>query len=216
MAAFQNLPKSYPDSLKLLIEGLARFPGVGKRSAERIALAMLKWSEDDLTALGELISKLPQTIGFCNECGYFAESELCSICQDTKRDHTIICVVEEALQVPVVERANAFDGVYHVLGGRIVPLSGVGPEALRINPLHHRIQKNSVKELILATASDVEGEATASYLKDLFSQYNIEISRIASGLPVGADLSYADAATMAMAINARQKNAGRHHSDPTQ
>jgi len=195
---------SYPEAVEKLIAGLRRLPGVGARTAERLALSMLRWESEVIRDFGRLISALPDRVGECRACGNLAEGDQCPVCLDVTRDRTVICVVESAEQVPVLERSGCYRGLYHVLGGRIAPLDGIGPDDLRITELRARLENSEVRELILATASDMEGEATASYLSRELRRPGLTISRIATGIPVGADLSYADPATLTTAFNGRR------------
>ena len=194
----------YPDSLKLLMEALKSFPGVGARSAERMAFAMLKWPEEKLESVGALISGLTKSIVACRVCGNIAEAGgECAYCSDRSRDGSIICVVEEVPQIAGIERGGFFRGLYHVLGGRLAPLEGRHAEDLNIDSLMERVDAGGVSEVILALSQDVEGRATAHYLGELLKSKGVMISRLASGIPVGADLSYADSATIAAALNGR-------------
>ena len=194
----------YPQALESIIHLLGRLPGIGRRTAERLALAMMDWPEERLEDLGKRLQTLHQSVTTCKSCGNLADAELCRICSDPNRDQHLVCIVEDAAQIPVFERSRSFRGLYHVLGGRLLPLEGKGPEQLRIRELEDRLQTGEITELIIATGSDVEGEATASYLRELLRRENLTVSRIAFGVPVGADLSYADPATIAMAINTRR------------
>lgn len=195
---------SYPEAVEQLIAGFRRLPGVGARTAERLALSVLHWEPDEIRDFGRLVSSLPDRVGECRVCGNLAEGEQCPVCLDATRDRTVICVVENAEQVPVLERSGCYRGLYHVLGGRIVPLDGIGPEDLRIAELCARLDNREVRELILATNSDMEGEATAIYLSRELQRPELTISRIAAGVPVGADLSYADSATLTTAFSSRR------------
>ncbi len=195
---------SYPRAVEQLIAGFRRLPGVGARTAERLALAVLRWTPEELRDFGLLVSALPERVGECVKCGNLAEGDLCPVCRDPARDRSVICVVETADQVPVLERSGCYRGLYHVLGGRIVPLDGVGPEDLRIAELRDRLENGEVRELVLATGSDIEGEATATYLAREFHRPGLAITRIAAGVPVGADLAYADSATLATALRGRR------------
>ena len=195
---------AYPKPIQSLVALFRRLPGVGGRTAERLALALLNWPEEDLQLFGGEIAALRERISFCEQCGNLAEGARCRICESPNRDHGIICVVEQATQIPVIENAGCFRGLYHVLGGRIVPLEGKGPDDLNIESLRERLAAGDVKELILATSPDVEGEATASFLVEEMKIFPVRITRIASGVPVGADLSFADSATMAMALGTRR------------
>ena len=194
----------YPQSLETFIAALRRLPGVGRRSAERMALAMLEWPDEWLAELGERVGSLKTDITFCTQCGNFADDTRCAICQDGSRDAGLICVVEDAVQIPVIERSGAHRGLYHVLGGRLEPLAGKGPEDLTVEALRARIEAGGVRELILATSSDVEGEATATFIAREFAASGMVLSRIAAGVPVGSDLTFADSATIAAAMNRRR------------
>ncbi|NLZ62210.1 MAG: recombination protein RecR [Lentisphaerae bacterium] len=197
--------RSLPAPLQNLTEALSRLPGVGKRTAERLTLALLEWPEEQLCSLGENLIQLRQRIHPCRQCGNYSEDELCGICTSPQRQNNIICVVETAAQIRVIENSGSYHGLYHVLGGRLSPLNGKGPEDLRLPELRTRLQTGSVSELILATSPDVDGEATAHFLTQEFASLPLTISRIASGIPAGADLSYADAATLSMALSGRRK-----------
>lgn len=193
----------YPEAIDLLIQAFARLPGIGRRTAERLVFSLLDWPDTDLAEFGRRITHLKEDIKVCRTCGNWADAEHCMICRDPEREKKIICVVESTAQIMVIERSRCFHGLYHVLGGRIAPLDGIGPEDLRIDQLSRRLKDNQVRELILATGADVEGEATASYVKDAVRRPELRITRIAFGVPVGGDIGYADAATIAMAINSR-------------
>jgi recombination protein RecR len=195
--------KIYPQALLELIATLRRLPGIGNRTAERLALAILDWPAERLEMFGKQLTTLKERIHPCRICGNLADADECRICSDPRRDRGLICVVEQATQIQAIEGSGSFTGVYHVLGGRIVPLDGKGPDDLRLQELLDRAASEEVRELILATSPDVEGEATAAYIARELTGKNLKITRIAAGVPVGADLSFADAATMAMAMNAR-------------
>ena len=193
----------YPDSLNKLIQSISRLPGIGKRTAERLALALFEWSTEELQFLGEQITSLKENVLSCKKCGNFSDGELCSICIDPARHKKCICVVESASQIPIIEKSGSFRGLYYVLGGRLSPVNGIGPDKLRIQPLLESI--DNIDEIIFATSPDFDGEATASYIAGLLEGKGISLSRIARGIPVGADISYADAASMAMAMNSRRE-----------
>ena len=199
----------YPKALADVIDTLSHLPGIGRHTAQRLALALLEWSPEELRRFGEQLTVLPTEIVFCEVCGNFSDQETCRICQALDRDHGVICVVEHASQIAVIEACRGHRGMYHVLGGRLVPLEGKGPEDLRLDELSERLADGTVHEIILATSSDVEGEATAHYIAAEFARPGLTISRIAAGVPVGADLSYADSATMAMAIGGRRPFGGK-------
>lgn len=197
---------AYPAALAELMELLRTLPGVGKRSAERMALCLYQWDESRRLILAENLQSLSQRICHCRECGNLAEAgekDICGICASPLRDHSVICVVEEATQIRTIESGGVFKGVYHVLGGRIAPLEGKGIESIRLELLDQRLADDTVKELILALSPDVEGQATAVYLAHRYQNKKLKLSRPAQGLPAGSDLSYADPATIAVALNGR-------------
>ena len=198
------MSSGYPEPLTDLIETLKRLPGIGSRNAERLALALLEWDRERLRVFGDQIGSLQERIRHCAVCGNLSAEEECRICRDPGRSRDRICVVEQPTQIPVIERAGCYRGLYHVLGGRIVPLDGIGPDELRMAELLERVRSGDVREVILATSPDLEGEATASYLASELENCGVEVTRIAAGIPVGADLSYADSATVAMALNRRR------------
>jgi recombination protein RecR len=186
-----------------LIAQLSRLPGVGTRTAQRLAFHILRVSDEEAIALADAIREVKEKIGFCRECGNLTEEELCSICQDARRDHSIICVVEQPVDLLSVERTHEFRGVYHVLGGALSPLDGVEPQHLRIDELLARVERNGVEEVVLATNPNMTGEATAGYLADRLRD-RTSVTRLASGLPVGGDLEYADEVTLGRALSGRR------------
>jgi len=195
---------AYPEHLEELMTGLRQLPGIGRRAAERLALALLEWDPQALHDLGNLISELPVKIGICPECGAISEnSALCPVCSDAMRDRTTLCVVETMAQLFAVENGGHYRGRYLVLGGRISPLDGEDGSGLNFGLLEKLLQTGGIKEVILALSSDVEGRATAAYLADALSEYPVRITRPAAGLPAGANLSYADGATIAAAFAGR-------------
>ena len=194
----------YPKALVEITDTLCRLPGIGRRTAQRLALSLLEWSPEELRRFGEQLSVLLTKVVFCEVCGNLSDHSTCWICEAPERDRTAVCVVEHASQIAVIEACRSYNGVYHVLGGRLVPLEGKGPEDLRLEELSARLAGGTVHELILATSPYVEGEATAHYIASEFARPGLTISRIAAGVPVGADLSYADSATMAMAMGGRR------------
>ncbi len=195
----------YPEALELLVQAFVRLPGIGRRTAERLVFSLLDWEPELLAEFGRRLANLPNAIRICSNCGNLADREKCAICLDSGRDPSLICVVESPAQIMVIERARCFHGIYHVLGGRISPLDGRGPDDLRIGQLLDRLAVESVRELILATGADVEGEATASYVRESVKRSGLRISRIAFGIPVGGDIGYADSATISMAIGSRHE-----------
>jgi len=196
--------EQYPRNLENLIALLRRLPGIGARTAERMAMAFLEWPDEELKSLAEVLANLRSSMQLCDICGNLADGTRCRLCLDPNRQADVICVVEQASQIPVVERAGCFRGRYHVLGGRIAPLENKGPADLRIPELRRRLEDGTVRELIIATNPDMEGEATANYLAGELRRPGLAITRIAAGVPVGSDLGFADSATIAVSINARR------------
>lgn len=197
----------FPGALAEMMELFKTLPGVGKRSAERMALAVLKWDDSKLIAFSDILKTLRERVGICSVCGNLADGTgadaLCPFCASTERDASSLCVVEDALQIRAIEAGGVFKGVYHVLGGRIAPLEGKGIESLTIDKLEKRLDEGLIKEVILALSPDVEGQATAVYLANRWKDRDLRISRPARGLPAGSDLSYADPATIAAALSGR-------------
>ena len=187
-----------------LIEELGRLPGVGPKSAQRIAFHLLQADPDDVTRLAEVLAQVKARVRFCDVCGNVSEEERCRICRDSRRDPSVICVVEEPRDVVAIERTREFRGLYHVLGGAISPIDGIGPNELRIRQLMGRLASDQVTELILATDPNLEGEATATYLARLVRPMGLRVTRLASGLPVGGDLEYADEVTLGRAFEGRR------------
>jgi len=187
-----------------LIEELGRLPGVGPKSAQRIAFHLLQADAEDVTRLAEVLLQVKARVRFCDVCGNVSEEERCRICRDTRRDASVICVVEEPRDVVAIEKTREFRGLYHVLGGAISPIDGIGPNELRIRELMGRLASDQVTELILATDPNLEGEATATYLARLVRPMGLRVTRLASGLPVGGDLEYADEVTLGRAFEGRR------------
>jgi len=194
----------YAPSIERLLEELERLPGVGPKSAQRIAYHILKTEPESAERLAQAIVEVKRTIHFCPRCFNFAEGDLCGICADVERDASVICVVEEPRDVVAVERTGEFRGTYHVLHGAISPIDGIGPEQLRVRELIDRLAEGAVTEVLVATNPNVEGETTALYLARLVKPLGIRVTRIASGLPVGGDLEYADEVTLGRALQARR------------
>ena len=186
-----------------LVAQLTRLPGVGSRTAHRFAFHLLRVPEDEALALAAAIKDVKERVRFCNECGNLTEEEVCSICLDARRDHSVICVVEHPVDLISLERTHEFRGLYHVLGGSLSPIDGVEPEHLRIDELLRRVEKNGVVEVVLATNPNMTGEATASFLADRL-RGRVRVTRLASGLPVGGDLEYADEVTLGRALEGRR------------
>ncbi|WP_346923846.1 recombination mediator RecR [Rothia sp. (in: high G+C Gram-positive bacteria)] len=194
----------YESAVQNLINELGRLPGVGPKSAQRIAFYILDAEAEEMQKLTDAITRVKKTVSFCEICGNVSETKLCAICRDESRDVTALCVVEESKDVVAIERTRSFTGRYHVLGGSINPLAGIGPEQLRIRELVARLSDERINELILAMDPNLEGEATATYLSRLLVPIGIRVSRLASGLPVGGDLEYADEITLGRALEGRR------------
>ena len=191
-----------------LIDEFGRLPGIGPKSAQRIAFHILQTENFDVTKLAETLLVVRDKVRFCEICGNVTEQPTCSICRDPRRTPAVICVVEEAKDVVAIERTREFRGLYHVLGGAISPIDGVGPDDLRIRQLMPRLADGTVQEIIIATDPNLEGEATAAYLSRLLGAMEIRVTRLASGLPVGGDLEYADEVTLGRAFEGRRVVSG--------
>jgi recombination protein RecR len=196
--------------VELLIEELVKLPSIGSKSAQRLALHLLRASREDALRLAEAIRAVKERVGFCSLCGNFSENDPCQLCTDPQRDGSVVCVVEQAGDVLALERAGAFRGRYHVLGGAISPLDGVSPDSLRVRELLERIRASvgnhaEIREVILATNPNVAGEATALYLSRLLSPLGLKVTRIARGVPMGSDLEYSDLVTLARALEGRRE-----------
>jgi len=194
----------YEGIIQELIDELGRLPGIGPKSAQRIAFHIVQTETYDVTRLAEVLTEIREKVRFCEICGNVAEQATCNICRDPRRSPATICVVEEAKDVVAIERTREFRGLYHVLGGAISPIDGIGPDDLRIKSLVQRLADGVVTEVIIATDPNLEGEATASYLSRLLIQPNLRVTRLASGLPVGGDLEYADEVTLGRAFEGRR------------
>ncbi|GAB3271913.1 recombination mediator RecR [Arthrobacter pigmenti] len=194
----------YEGAVQELIDELGRLPGVGPKSAQRIAFHILEADPEDMKRLATSITTVKERVQFCEICGNVTEEATCTICRDPRRDPTVICVVEESKDVIAVERTRSYKGRYHVLGGSINPIAGVGPEQLRIRELMTRLSDEQIQEIIIATDPNLEGEATATYLGRLLQSIGVTVSRLASGLPVGGDLEYADEVTLGRAFEGRR------------
>ncbi|MCE5192228.1 MAG: recombination mediator RecR [Actinomycetia bacterium] len=195
----------YAAPIARLLEELERLPGIGPKSAQRLAFYILRSDEQSAVRLADAIVEVKRTIHFCSRCFNLAEADLCEICSDPRRDGHIICVVEEPRDVVAVERTGEFHGLYHVLQGAISPIDGIGPEQLRVRELIDRIGAGGIDEIIVATNPNVEGETTALYISRLAKPLGVRVTRIASGLPVGGDLEYADEVTLGRALEARRE-----------
>ncbi|WP_248123760.1 recombination mediator RecR [Micrococcus lacusdianchii] len=198
----------YDGAVQELIDELGRLPGIGPKSAQRIAFHIMEADAADMLRLAEAIRTVKDKVRLCTVCFNVSEDEVCRLCRDERRDRTQICVVEESQDVMAMERTRAFSGRYHVLGGSINPIAGIGPEQLHVRELLTRLQDETVQEVILATDPNLEGEATATYLGRLLGATGIRVTRLASGLPVGGDLEYADEVTLGRAFEGRRPIAG--------
>ena len=194
-----------PESLQNLIDQFKRLPGVGAKSAQRLAFHVLKTPREDAERLCDAIREVKDRVTYCSICNNFTDNDPCVYCADPRRDHRVVCVIEEPQNVNVIEKTGGFRGVYHVLLGSLSPLQGVGPDDLKIKGLLTRIAANQIEEIILATNPNVEGEATAIYLARLLKPLGVRVTRIAMGIPVGSDLEYADELTMGKAMEGRRE-----------
>ena len=198
----------YEGAVQDLIDELGRLPGIGPKSAQRIAFHILEADSEDMIRLADSIRTVKDKVKLCRICFNVSEQETCGICRDERRDATAICVVEESKDVMAIERTRTFRGRYHVLGGAINPIGGIGPDQLHIRELLTRLQDDTIQEVILATDPNLEGEATATYLSRMLGSTGITVTRLASGLPVGGDLEYADEVTLGRAFEGRRNVAG--------
>jgi recombination protein RecR len=187
-----------------LVSQLTRLPGVGTRTAQRLAFHLLRAQKDDALALAHAIVEVKEKVRFCRECGNLTEDEVCNICLDARRDRTVVCVVEQPVDLLSIERTAEYRGLYHVLGGALSPIDGVDPGSLRIDELFSRVERNGIEEVVLATNPTMTGEATAAYLADRLRS-RVRVTRLASGLPVGSDLEYADEVTLGRALTGRRE-----------
>jgi recombination protein RecR len=187
-----------------LVAQLSRLPGVGTRTAQRLAFHLLRAPKDEALALAAAVEEVKERVRFCRECGNLTEEEVCAICEDTRRDRTIVCVVEQPVDLISVEKTHEYRGLYHVLGGSLSPLDGVEPAHLRIDELFGRVDRNGIEEVVLAMNPNMTGEATAAYLADRL-RGRVRVTRLASGLPVGGDLEYADEVTLGRALAGRRE-----------
>lgn len=192
-------------AIESLIAELARLPGIGRKTARRLTFHLLQQAPDEARRLARALEAVAEQVRPCEECGNVSEESRCEICRDPRRDASVLCVVEEPSVVQAVERSTEFRGRYHVLGGRLSPLDGIGPEALRIESLLGRVRAGGVREVILATNPSMEGEVTATYLQQLLAGEGVRVTRLARGLPMGGDLEYVDGVTLAHALLARQE-----------
>ncbi len=193
----------YPESIRALIRSFSKLPGIGEKTAERLAMHVLRRPVQEAEALAHSIVDVKQKVRLCSKCFGLSDGERCHICQDLSRVGSLVCVVEQPADMIAIEKSGAFKGVYHILGGTLLPMEGIGPEDLRIRELFERIRRDDVKEVILATGTGVEGESTASYIAQQLAGMGVSVSRIASGVPVGGDLKYIDKMTLKCALDGR-------------
>jgi recombination protein RecR len=195
----------YEGALQQLIDELGRLPGIGPKSAQRIAFYLIETENDVALNLADVLKEVREKVKFCAICGNVSEGEKCIICSDQKRDQGLVCVVEDSKDIAAIERTREFRGLYHVLGGAISPIAGIGPDQLRIKQLMQRLGDPGIREVIIATNPNLEGEATATYLIRMLSPLELAVSKLASGLPVGGDLEYADDMTLGRAFEGRRR-----------
>jgi recombination protein RecR len=200
----EQITNMFSPSVENLVAQLTRLPGVGQRTAQRLAFHILQRPADEALALAAALAEVKERVRFCRECGNLTEDETCAICLDARRDHAMICVVEQPVDVVSLERTHEYRGLYHVLGGALSPIDGVEPSDLRIDELIRRVDANGVREVVLATNPTMTGEATAAYLADRLRD-RVRVTRLASGLPVGGDLEYADEVTLGRALSGRRE-----------
>ena len=193
----------YPGSIKTLIRSLARLPGIGQKTAERLAMHILQQPKEDAHRLARSIVELKEKLRLCSRCFALSDDVLCRICNDPSRESGLICVVEQPADMASIEKSGAFKGRYHVLGGVLSPMDGIGPDDIRIAELATRVEKEDVREIILATGTNVEGESTAAYIAGILAPMPVEVTRIASGVPMGGDLKYVDQVTLKRAMESR-------------
>jgi recombination protein RecR len=194
----------FSPAVENLVSQLTRLPGVGTRTAQRLAFHLLRVPKDEAAALAGAIADVKERVRFCSECGNLTEEDVCEICRDTRRDQAVVCVVEQPADLISVERTHEYRGLYHVLGGALSPIDGIEPEHLRIGELLQRVERNGIQEVVLATNPNMTGEATAAYLADRL-RGRVRVTRLASGLPVGGDLEYADEVTLGRALSGRRE-----------
>ena len=194
----------YPNSIKNIIDCFKDLPGIGEKTAERLAFSLINFSKEKLTSFSDAICDVRDKLTYCDICGNITEAEICDICADKERKSSIIFVVEKAKDISLFEKINIFNGKYHVLGGLISPLEGIGPEDINIDKLLSRIDKEDIEELILALKPSIEGETTMQYIKKVLESKNIKVTRIATGIPIGTDIEYIDSMTLEFAFEGRK------------
>lgn len=195
----------YPQSVISLIKQLSRLPGIGQKTAERLAMHLLQASRADAEALAVSITAMKETVRVCSRCFSLSDGDLCRLCRNPRRDESLLCVVEQPADMASLEKSGAFNGLYHILGGALSPMDGIGPDEIRIEPLVRRVRQGTVAEVILATGTNVEGESTAAYIRERLMQLPVMVTRIASGVPIGGDLKYVDQVTLKRAMESRRK-----------
>ncbi len=195
----------YPASIQKLIKNISRLPGIGEKTAERLAVHILRGSRQEAEELAHSILIIKDKVRLCKRCFALSDGDICSLCSDPARDPSFLCVVEQPADMVAVEKSGAFRGMYHILGGALSPMNGIGPDDIKIRELIDRVKKDPIKEIVLATSTNVEGEATASYLAQILAKYRnqVKVSRIASGVPMGGDLKYVDQVTLKRALETR-------------
>jgi recombination protein RecR len=193
----------YPASIQNLIKNIAKLPSIGEKTAERLAMHILRAPRHEAEQLAQSILNIKDRVRFCTRCFALSDGDLCNLCSDPTRDPSLLCVVEQPADMVAIERSGGFHGMYHILSGALSPMNGIGPENIRTRELISRIQKDQVIEVVLATSTTVEGEATASYIAQLLEKYQIKVTRIASGVPMGGDLKYVDQVTLKKAMDTR-------------
>lgn len=195
----------YIESVEKLINEFRKLPGIGPKSAKRIVFFLLKFGEKDIVKFSKLLVEMKSKVKFCKYCFNISENEICHICNDENRDKKMICLVEEVSDVVVIEDTGEYKGLYHVLGGLLSPIENIGPDEIKINELKKRVKNNNIEEIIIALSPTVEGESTATYIKKILGPFGVKVTRLASGLPVGGDLEYADEITLGRAISDRRE-----------
>ncbi len=195
----------YPQSVINLVKQLSRLPGIGQKTAERLAMHLLQASRADAEALAASITAMKETVRVCTRCFSLSDGDLCRLCRNPRRDESLLCVVEQPADMASLEKSGAFNGLYHILGGVLSPMDGIGPDEIRIEPLVRRVRQGGVAEVILATGTSVEGESTAAYIRERLTQMPVKVTRIASGVPIGGDLKYVDQVTLKRAMESRRK-----------
>jgi len=193
----------YPASILNLVKQISKLPGIGEKTAERLSLHILRSSQKDAQELAQSILDVKDKVRLCSQCYGLSDADLCKICSDPARDASVVCVVEQPADMVAVEKSGAFRGRYHILSGALSPMNGIGPDDIRISELLRKIEGQQLQEVVLATGTNVEGEATASYIAQILESYAVKVTRIASGVPIGGDLKYVDQVTMKKAMEAR-------------